>query len=73
MPRSLTAIDCTKFYIGILELNKLTLLCFYASAYLDVHSTPVSCDCLIGFTEKTSGYDDHVGMCCCRVHLSMSN
>jgi len=27
MPRSLTAIDCTKIYIGILDLNKLTLLC----------------------------------------------
>jgi len=28
MPRSLIAIDCTKIYIRILDLNKLTLLCF---------------------------------------------
>jgi len=27
MPRSQTTIDCTKIYIGILDLNKLTLLC----------------------------------------------
>jgi len=27
MPRSLIAIDCTKIYIGILDLNKLALLC----------------------------------------------
>jgi len=27
MPRSLTATDCTKNHIGILDLNKLTLLC----------------------------------------------
>jgi len=27
MPHSLTAIDCTKIFIGILDLNKLTLLC----------------------------------------------
>jgi len=27
MPRSLTATDRAKFYVGILDLNKLTLLC----------------------------------------------
>jgi len=47
MPRSIIAVDCAKIYIGILDLNKLTLLCcslgylrfvFYIVSFATVYS-----------------------------------